>query len=159
MLRSLFLAIVLVFVAWCGSDPSDSPGAADTGVSSDMGADALTPRPDAGPSDMAADVQMMPDLSQDMGRDTGRDAGMIDPVPRLVLLTDRHWVGLDIQDDSVGLECVYLDENGAALEAPADLEITIEGEAATSGPDGRWTFSDYGVFTARCSSQSLGLAT
>lgn len=159
MLRSLLLAIVLASVASCGSDSNDLPAAVDTGESIDIGADATIPQldataqPDADSHDMGTDVQSMPDASQDADMDTEP------PAPRLALLADRHWVGLDIQNDSVGFECLYLDEGGAVLDPPEDLEISVDGDEATAGPEGRWTFSDYGVFTARCSSQSLGLTT
>ena len=65
---------------------------------------------------------------------------------------------LDVQGGRVTLRCEYVTNDGETLDAPEDLSFGFDSPRATL-IDGQWQFSDFGSYTATCTSASLSLSS
>ena len=155
-IRYFLFSITLAGVLFACDERSQR--AAVAGVEAGVSAGAEAGAPAGAEAGVAAGVEAGVAAGVEAGVSAGVEAGaeVTPQAPYLTASVDRPILGQGVQGFSLTLTCRYFDASGVPQPHPEDLRGHIDSPNAHFS-DGRWSFSAYGVYTARCSSTALSL--
>ena len=174
---SLILSVIATFLLGACNDGTNTPNPADANMATDLTQDGRPYRDGMNATDgsaaldsetssdaeslidgldarLPADAGIPDGNAPDSNIDADRVDGGVDPIQsRLRLIATPPMTGLDVQGGRVTLRCEHISADGHVLDAPEDLSFGFDSPPATIVDD-QWQFSEYGSYTAHCTSES-----